>query len=314
MRLAAFYDHWVNGEGLSTRQLLLRATCTDVPEIYSTEPAGSTPRTISVPRSDHVVVPQLCDAALRPVECVLLHGSQATADTCDFSDVDIVVVLDDAHPYSLEEHRAAISELRRLLAIAYSYDPLMHHGLMFLPASRLSAYDETYLPLESIRCGRVLYGTERLTFRLVRPDEERLRASVQNSAQSLRFHFSSGSSWDDYRFKRVLAGVLLLPARVCALSHRFVYKRESFELAREMFSAGTWSGILRAQEFRLAWVRPPRDILGRTCGHLTHPAATIRWTIRRSPTRNARKLLLPVFDRWRAEIERALQRVEELAA
>ncbi|MGI8737884.1 MAG: hypothetical protein DLM53_00415 [Candidatus Eremiobacter antarcticus] len=188
---------------------------------------------------------------------ILVHGSQATADTCDFSDADILVVLDDHREFTREEHIRTVRELRKLLQRIYAFDPLMHHGLMWLPASALDDYDEAFLPVETLRLSKVLFGPLSLQLSSRSSDAAisgpRLRLAAESLQEQLirRQHLRG-----DYHLKNFISGILLLPSLFLASKSIFVYKRESFDLARSYFSTEGWNFVARAEEVRRQWLRP----------------------------------------------------------
>lgn len=285
----AFYDYWVNGKSMRNLALLLNRYPHSAPLISNTSGALSqNPNVLHLQETTKTLsLPKLRAEYLRPVPHILLHGSQATGDTCPFSDVDVMVVVEDREQFDVSVHRAAIGELKRLLRAIYCYDPLMHHGLMFFAASGLDTYDQSFLPLDTLRRAIAVHGGPI-------PVRDTLHAanaveSLRESSRSLRKQFDSGHFLtNDFDLKRVVAGILLMPARVLAAHGTYVYKRESFELAKSYFTPAQWDFILRAEAIRATWIKP------RAKGHLLpsslHPEAIVRVTKRFPPRLNAQRL------------------------
>lgn len=316
MDSVAYYEHWVNGAGIHSLAALAGAR----PHGAPTATAGSPPKLsqMHVPLArvrPALSLPALDARSLEPIAHVLLHGSQATCDACAFSDVDVVAVVEDRRGFSAEQHARAARELRKLLHAVYRYDPLMHHGLMFFPASRLDAYDQSFLPLETLALAYPLHGPHEIALHPVPPDAQALRARVRNSANVLRT-LVRGRAYErgDYAYKRFLSNVLLLPALIAAARGHFVYKRKSFAIAHEWFTGAQWSAIERAEALRASWTRPEPDAAQRIAARLGHPCLQVRWSSLRRSRENAQRLPSAVSAMWAAELERTLSRAEELAA
>lgn len=313
--LLSYYGKWVNGTGLPT----LRA-------LYGGRPGGSPVSarpiapgrplagiTLDAPAPDLRGLPRLAPERLRPVRHIILHGSQATGDACAFSDVDIVVVLDDSRECTATEHRNAVHELKRLLHAVYRLDTLMHHGLMFALASDFQQYDQSFLPVETFRRSHALYGPAMLPVRVVEPNGEKVRRRAQRAIALLREQAET-DAWqlNDYAFKRFISNVLLVPALVAAVRGRYVYKKDSFGIVQEWFTPLDWTGIARAEEFRTMWIRPRAPALSQLASFGPHPCVQIRAMLRRPPRLNADRLLRDHPGLWRQELRRVFARAAEL--
>ncbi len=313
----AYYERWVNGAGLRSLHALLSPRPRRVPASVRPETAvGTDDVAITLSESPAMAgLPVLNADRLHPVPHVILHGSQATHDACGFSDVDVVAVIEDRVDFTLAEHAAAVQELQRLLRAIFRYDSLMHHGLMFFAASALDAYDQSFLPLDTLRCAVALHGSRTIVLHTKSPDEQSARARVRRSADVLlgaakqRRH-----EQDDFAFKQLLSNVLLMPALLCAARGQYVYKRDSFDLARGWFSKSQWQAVARAEEYRRRWDRPPQSALAQWLGDCSHPSMRVRWSAKRPPRGNVRRLLATSAGSWREDLERTLVRCRELAA
>lgn len=313
--VVTYYDRWVNGADLRVADLVAGRMPSNAPEpapgqvlnanrtVLQLEPYdGSSPR-----------LPHLDASKLATVRHVLVHGSMATHDACGFSDIDIAVIVDDVRSFTPDQHRRAVRELRRLLRAALGFDSLMHHGLMFFPASKLERYDERFLPIEALRCARVLHGPQTVHLHATAAPLEEFRASLRAAAASLRKRFASSDFLqNDYQFKNVLAGILLMPARVLAARGVLVYKRDSFELAREFFTPAQWDLIGRSEALRSTWVRPPAPALNSFVPPASHPHLRRIVGSRMAPRLNARRISPRMLDGLRAGANAFLDRVEAI--
>lgn len=312
----AYYERLVNGRNLRTLAALLGAAPKGTPATaLPREPQGEAVRLLMKSAVPAIELPALDASRLAPVLFVAVHGSQATRDVCDFSDVDVLVALDDSCTYSAAEHAAAVFELRRLLRAIYRHDPLMHHGLMFCAVSDLDAWNQSILPLQTLRLANRLHGPAEISFHVTTPDLGAMRMRVRSVVNVLRARLRERSyEHGDHAYKQFLSNVLLLPAQVAAARGEFVYKRDSFALAQPWFSPRQWSGIARAEDLRLRWKRPAEPAVQRLLGELAHPSLRVRWAARMQKSENASALTGSESERWRDELKRTLMRAEELAA
>lgn len=311
-----FYDRWVNGAGLRLVQLVSGAAPEDPsPELSPTVQAGTHVSRLHLERYDsEPQLPALNAASLLPITHVLIHGSMATHDACAFSDIDVAVIVEDRRQFKVEAHRAAVFELRRLLHAVLAYDPLMHHGLMFMRASALTNYDQRFLPIETLRCARVLHGPETLELSSTNAPQETFAERLRRCAASLRKHVRDRAFLqNDYALKNFLSGALLMPARVLAANGIHVYKRDSFEIARELFNAPDWDFITRCEALRAFWKSPHEPLADRYVPNRCHPRLRQIIGARMSPKMNVRRLSKSMVDGLLRCADRFLDRLEAVA-
>ena len=312
----AYYERLVNGRNLSTLSALSGAVPKGAPPAApQREPQGELVTLAMESAAPAVTLPELDASRLAPVLFVAVHGSQATWDACDFSDVDVLVAIDDRRTYSANQHESAVFELRRLLRAVYRHDPLMHHGLMFCAASDLDAWDQSLLPLQTLRLAHRLHGAAEISVHLTAPQAGAMRMRVRSTVNVLHARLRERAyERGDHAYKQFLSNVLLLPALVAAARGEFVYKRDSFALAQSWFAPDQWSGIARAEDLRLRWKRPIEPAVQRLLGEFAHPSLRVRWAASMQHRENAARLAASESARWREELERTLARAQELAA
>jgi len=179
-----------------------------------------------------------------------------------------------------------------LLRAVLSFDPLMHHGLMFIGRSKFGRYEETFLPVATLRLARVLYGSNVVELTFAGPDLARAKRRLRQAVAALRKQIQSGVySRSDYHLKNFISGVLLLPALYLASRSVFVYKRDSFALAKSEFKSPQWALIERAEELRLSWRQSPGPRFISTLLRAFHPRAAMTLSARVPTRRNVRRLL-----------------------
>ncbi len=308
------YDHLVNGHGYRAIELAFGRIARPRIDANALQPPSSSPLVLHIePYAAKPFLP-VDSAALDPILHVLVHGSIATADACGFSDVDIAVIVEDRRSFSAEQHAKAVAGLRHLLGSIFSYDNLMHHGLMFFPASGLLAYDQSFLPVETLRLARVLHGPRELSLWEVPAEQSRFAASLLLSAKSLRKRFSNRDFLaNDFLFKQVLSGTLLMPSRVLAARGVHVYKRDSFATAQEDFNNRSWELIARAEALRSSWVRPRASLAERAIPSFAHPYLRNIVHQRFAPALNTRRLSERMICGMEKSAHAFLDRVESMA-
>ena len=310
-----YYDRWVNGSQLRIGELAVGKGPSQAPEPSAGEVIHANRMVLKLSRYDGSTprLPALDAAHLAPVRHVLVHGSIATGDACGFSDVDVAVIVDDVRSYTFQQHRRAVYELRRLLRAVLGFDSLMHHGLMFFPLSGFERYDERFLPLEALACAKVLHGPTTLHLHATPAPLEEFGAALQGAAASLKKRFAAADFLqNDYRLKNVIAGVLLMPARVLAARGVLVYKRDSFELARELFTPAQWDLIGRSEALRSTWVRPRAPLMNAYLPPSSHPHLRSVVGSRLAPKLNTRRLSARMIDHLRESASAFLDRVEAI--
>jgi hypothetical protein len=314
MDVTGYYERSVNGEGLPSLAALVGAPVRGQPATSTAADASGEPIVLTLPLQTEIPVPHLRPERLAPVRHVLVHGSQATRDACAFSDIDVLVVLEDRRRFSMREHHDAARELRALLRAVYRYDPLMHHGLMFCAASRFDAYDQSFLPVEALRCSRRLHGPQHFSLSVAPANAPAMRARVQRAVRVLGERIGERAyERGDFAFKRFISNVLLLPALVAAARGEFVYKRDSFALTKPWFTGGAWSGIARAEEYRATWTRAPQAAFQRALCEFTHPCLSARWSAARQRRDNLSRVSPNELATWGEELGTTLMRAAELA-
>lgn len=312
--LLTYYDVWVNGETLSRRHLFAHGPSRP-PAVVGRKPSMSGDGDLRLTLGQGSRVKDLDlrvdGAKLEPIHQILVHGSQATGDTCGFSDVDVLVVLDDSRSFTATQHKDAMSELRALLRLMFLYDCLMHHGFMFMLRSGFDAYRESFLPIETLRTALVIWGPPSIALRRAAPDgaKPRLRASALSLVRRLdrRDH-----ERDDYAFKSILSGLLLMPCLLLESVDIFCYKRDSFSLGPQEFPGVAWGAIRQAEDLRLRWQRPPARMTQQIVSKMFHPHTIIRLTRLYQSSTNVRTLLGDRSDAFTASCQEFLGCVASL--
>jgi predicted nucleotidyltransferase len=238
-----------------------------------------------------------------------LHGSLATCDATAYSDVDTLLVI--SHEWLESQER--INELRQIVSHAqrwlYVYDPLQHHGFMLVTALDLTRYARYYYPLELLSYAFALAGNDIVRYRVRESDEETVSVLRRLCAKLDRLDVGSAANPDTrFALKLALSEMMLLPTYSLQVSHRVLYKRESFEAVRVELSPRACEAMDALTAWRKEWRLTP---LERTC-RLLGP----RWAepLARRASVRARNARVTRHDRerWRNILPAARQMALEI--
>jgi hypothetical protein len=196
-----------------------------------------------------------------PVLDLILFGSQARGGTTGFSDVDAILVIDDASA----EDPAALRALRRHVLAAQrsvvGHQPMQHHGFEVATPKLLHRANRALaMPVAALRDTRSLMGTAfEATFEPDLPAENRARLAALIS------NTSGVSAWpaNAWRLHGLVSMFELLPALYLQARGSSVAKWRSFSEARSDFGDGWWPYDL-LEQVRACW--PRESMYGRLAG------------------------------------------------
>lgn len=113
-------------------------------------------------------------------------------------------------------------------------------------------YPETYLPIECYRNAVTIGGRESLVFNNRNASDESLKA-LDNLASALINRHRHIKTMSVKEYKNYLSYIMLLPALVLGCHGQYLYKRDSFSIAKPLFSSSEWSVVDWASQQRLFW-------------------------------------------------------------
>jgi hypothetical protein len=189
---------------------------------------------------------------------LVVFGSQARGGTTAFSDIDAILVIEDA----AAERKATLRALRpRVLAAqraVVSFQPMQHHGFeVVTPKLLRRANDALAMPAAALTETQSLMGNSvEAAFTPDDPDESRGRLL------ELVRHTRVFQAWprDPWRLHGLVSMFELLPALYLQAGGNAVPKWRSFEEARADFGDAWWPyDILR--QVRDAWPCKSRPVL-----------------------------------------------------
>jgi predicted nucleotidyltransferase len=210
-----------------------------------------------------MTVAGLCALAIRlsdeGLASVVLHGSLATRDYCNYSDVDALVIVRSqaaGEPRRLQRLRAL---LLRSEALLLRHDVLQHHGFTVIPEALFAFYCQSVLPLETLRHA-VSMSPEPCVLEIgAFESPSGALASLRRAARDVTSRVTGGV-WRGtlHDCKLTMSLFMLLPSLYLQARGAYVYKRESFALAAADFEPEDWSVMQLISNVRLDWVQPVR--------------------------------------------------------
>lgn len=182
---------------------------------------------------------------------VYLHGSMSTLDyVAGSSDLDVLVVVRQATVCAVDKLLLLRHYLLHTLRWFYRIDYSQHHGYAVLSELDLRFYAEVLFPGVLLQYLTPLTGASSLTVRY-RCEQGDLAAACRNTAAYVR-ELSAASEnlagW--FAMKLYLQSILLLPTLYLQAKGIHVYKRDSFALARPLFSDDAWRFVDKASQIR----------------------------------------------------------------
>ena len=127
--------------------------------------------------------------------------------------------------------------IRLMLSYIYSVDPLMHHGIEIISACDFSRYDESILPLKTLRSAVALNESTEMDIIV---DHE---LSVINAKKKLIKQCDAVILFKEnkmnqslYKMKGLISVLTLIPVLLLqADAKEFLYKRDAIKRARDLY-------------------------------------------------------------------------------
>jgi len=187
-----------------------------------------------------------------------VHGSVADGTVLPYSDLDTFVILPSdrlCDAASVEDMVRAIYKSVRFL---YEFDPLQHHAHICVTDLDLCAYCESYLPPAALHGACTLGEThvQAQTFEVREGTYEGLN-TLWRLVRMIRTRCLRTQPWRGlYDLKLFTSVLMLIPAALLTVIGQSCHKRDSFELARPLFSDCDWHAIEWASGVRQSWQEP----------------------------------------------------------
>ena len=218
---------------------------------YSVHVPGTSELPYLVEQLQDYLASKINDAVL----CVILHGSVGTNEIIAYSDLDVLAIIKDNH-LTEKEYLRVIKELTKSLGFFYKFDPLQHHGWFIIKESQLCNYPQTYFPYEIFQYSKCVLPRSgidlTLSFNELLID---FVGPLRHLCTSLLYKIEV--FWQPkniYQLKSFLSEFMLLPTfYLQAKGKRGIFKKFSFNIARQDFSDDEWRIMDTISEIRDNW-------------------------------------------------------------
>lgn len=177
---------------------------------------------------------------------LVIQGSYADGTYLSYSDVDLVII-----GILSDEVRKIKLQIDKFLL---TLDPLQHHGTFFILKDSFLNYWQMDLPIATLKKSILLSSASTLKISAPFYFKERYSAyywlsNFINGNKKLPVSINSGA----FIFKYFLSQLMLVPALLLAYRGNYVYKKESFTLAKQYYSSQAWKCMLMASDLRTQW-------------------------------------------------------------
>jgi len=168
----------------------------------------------------------------------IIHGSLASNDYTEFSDVDTLVAL--RMDKITETELRKLSEIFRnaLNNIVLKFDPLQHHGFFVITSIDMKYYPQIFMPIEVINKGiEISPSNNKKRFR-VRSDKLELSIAIVRMFNYFKHIYESyqkgAKLYDPFNVKRYISRFFMLPILYYELfENEYAYKREILERVKK---------------------------------------------------------------------------------
>ena len=191
---------------------------------------------------------------------LILHGSFATYDYTQFSDIDLLLILDIKN-CDIKKIKWGI---KKILFLIFSYDYTQHHGIFTLPVEMLNCYPEWFLPISTFKRAKSFSDKLSLNFSYY-SDINFSKMRLLKFLDSLMLSYKSKIYLKNgYNFKHFASRILLLPALFLEIKGKNLYKRDSFkifyDLGHDKFGVIEFFSEVRENWKRKGGIFPPFEI------------------------------------------------------
>lgn len=174
------------------------------------------------------------------IKTFLVHGSIATMDFIPgWSDFDTFVIVKREIFQNQKRLIGFRGEIIRAKAVLKKFDPLAHHGFIFLNEENLLFYPQHYMPVSALRYSKSLIGEERITFQ-TRDNRKEAEENFYHYYDIFRSIARTGAIKNkpgnpEYQLKWFISMLLLMPSIYLQAKGIYLYKKFSFDFVRHPF-------------------------------------------------------------------------------
>lgn len=184
---------------------------------------------------------------LNQAEAILIvQGSYADNTFISYSDIDLVII------GRLTEEVANLK--KEIETYLIQIDPLQHHGVFFINKNSFSNYWMMDLPFATLKKALVMSEEGNLKIEVDTYFSEKYTPYDWIIQFFERYKtFSISPEMGVYSAKLVISETLLIPVLMLATKGIYVYKRDSFTIAKDYYSYNAWKYIEVTSALRTNW-------------------------------------------------------------
>lgn len=183
----------------------------------------------------------------------IIHGSYATGEEINYSDIDLLLITKDKLSRS-DNNKKLDKLLNKLMKCVYKVDALQHHNAFVISEKDFDNYPQSYFPYELYDYSRCLIYEKDYEF------EIRLIESVDYKKPFIDMMINLNGIIDNkrpknmYQLKSFLSGMMLTPSLFLqAIYKKGIYKKNSFVIAKNCFLDEDWIPIEISSKIRNIW-------------------------------------------------------------
>jgi len=184
----------------------------------------------------------------------LIHGSFATKDFLpDWSDLDTLIILNNKVFENVENLKYVYKTIRKMALLCYKIDPLAHHEFEFITEFNLRYYPRYMFPTVLYDYSVLLSGKSEFDI-IFRPDKSEEIKYLEDFLGYFWKKIDVGDfSRNKFFWKNDLSQMMLWPSLLLQAKNIFIYKKYSFDRAKEEFKNLDFSPVDRATAIRNNW-------------------------------------------------------------
>ncbi|WCO01135.1 nucleotidyltransferase domain-containing protein [Psychroserpens ponticola] len=183
---------------------------------------------------------------------VIVHGSVATNEVIAYSDFDGLLIVKDRFVASKKLERFKIESMKLIL----KFDPLQHHGWFQIKESQLLDYPEYYLPTTILENSKALFPISKdIELKIEIKQKPDYKIGLNNMVNQLENKIAT--KWRPksiFELKSLLSQIMLVPCLYySAKNNEGIFKRESFDAVKGVFTPDEWMVMETASQIRNDW-------------------------------------------------------------
>lgn len=179
---------------------------------------------------------------------LIIQGSYSDSEITAYSDVDLVILY---KPFD----QKILAIKKEIDIFLLSVDPLQHHGVFLIDINTFSFYWQMDLPIQVLRKAKHV-GDSKLTLAItgVMLENKGSLNAAKNTLDLIKnFPGKDYNKIGMWEWKFFISEMLLLPTLILGSKGNYLYKKESFPVAKNMFSNDAWYCIEKATQIRNLW-------------------------------------------------------------